>query len=149
MTKSSNNTAELTYSLRPYSGGTPAVPLGLDCLRAAWPGARLWGLRPPEAAVGRDPCAAWVGHGSLGWTNKWYPFKRLFFNHLFILYLLEREAGEVEGKDLFSFKKYCTPLYVQNKGFTTCVYYRRFPEPENSLGGLLNLIKPLKIWIIK
>ena len=64
------------------------------------------------------------------------------------IYERERQGG-VEGKDLFSFKKYCTPLYVWNKGFTTCVYYRRFPEPENSLGGLLNLIKPLKIWIIK
>lgn len=75
---------------------------------------------------------------------KWCPFKLLFFHYLFILYLLE---DEVKGgrEDLFSFKKNCTPLYVQNKGFTTCVYYRRFPEPENSLGGLLNLIKPLKI----
>jgi hypothetical protein len=36
-------------------------------------------------------------------------------------------------------------LYVPNKGFTTCVYYKRFPEPESSLGGLLNLIKPWKI----
>lgn len=49
---------------------------------------------------------------------KWCPFKLLFFHYLFILYLLE---DEVKGgrEDLFSFKKNCTPLYVQNKGFTT------------------------------
>lgn len=79
------------------------MPLGLGCLRAVWPGARLWGLRPPEAAVGRVLCAAWVGHGNLGWTNKWYPFKWLFFNHLFILYLLEREAGRGGGERLVFF----------------------------------------------
>ena len=36
-------------------------------------------------------------------SNKWYPFKWLFFNHLFILYLLEREAGRGGGERLVFF----------------------------------------------
>lgn len=55
----------------------------------------------------------------------------------------------MEGKDLFSFKKYCTPLYVRIKDLLLVFITGDFPEPENSLGGLLNLIKLLKIWIIK